>query len=53
MTGTQTYGRSGFCIHGGDSPGSAGCIDLTDQLEAFVHMFREYGKDMELTVKYE
>jgi hypothetical protein len=53
LPGTQTYGRSGFSVHGGDSPGSAGCIDLTDQLEAFIHMFREYGKDMELTVKYE
>src|SRR5689334_20829072 len=26
--GTNTYGRSGFFIHGGDSPGSAGCIDI-------------------------
>ena len=51
--GTQTYGRSGFSIHGGDVPGSAGCIDLTDQLEGFIHMFREYGQDMDLTVKYE
>jgi RHS repeat-associated protein len=27
--GTETYGRSGFHIHGGDDFGSAGCIDLT------------------------
>jgi len=25
---TNTYGRSGFFIHGGDRPGSAGCIDV-------------------------
>ncbi|SFV86499.1 hypothetical protein MNB_SUP05-SYMBIONT-4-421 [hydrothermal vent metagenome] len=25
---TNTYGRSGFFIHGGSSPGSAGCIDM-------------------------
>jgi hypothetical protein len=51
--GTKTHGRSGFSIHGGDSPGSAGCIDLTDQLSAFIKVFREYGKDVDLTVKYE
>lgn len=52
-SGTQTHGRSGFSIHGGDSPGSAGCIDLTDQLSAFIQEFRAYGKDVDLTVKYE
>lgn len=26
--GTNTYGRNNFSIHGGDSWGSAGCIDL-------------------------
>jgi hypothetical protein len=51
--GTHTYGRSGFSIHGGDTAGSAGCVDLTKHLEGFIHMFREYGRDMELTVKYE
>lgn len=25
---TNTYGRTGFFIHGGYTPGSAGCIDL-------------------------
>ncbi|WP_434383812.1 L,D-transpeptidase family protein [Melittangium boletus] len=52
-SGTQTHGRSGFSIHGGDTPGSAGCIDLTRHLEGFIHMFREYGQDMDLTVKYD
>lgn len=26
--GTETFGRSGFFIHGGARPGSAGCIDI-------------------------
>jgi hypothetical protein len=26
--GTDTHGRSGFMLHGGKTPGSAGCIDV-------------------------
>ena len=33
---TQTYGRGGFFIHGGASPGSIGCIDLWNHMEDFV-----------------
>lgn len=50
--GTKTYERSGFSIHGGDSPGSAGCIDLTNSMPAFVQEFRKTGKDLELEVIY-
>lgn len=28
QSGTNTFGRSGFFIHGGKKPGSAGCIDV-------------------------
>jgi hypothetical protein len=28
LPATQTYGRSGFFLHGGSIPGSAGCIDF-------------------------
>jgi hypothetical protein len=35
FTTTQTYGRGGFFIHGGDVPGSAGCIDLTGAIDQF------------------
>lgn len=52
LPGTQTYGRSGFSIHGGEEPGSAGCIDLTHHITAFVHEFRNAGTDLELTVDY-
>ena len=30
---TKTYGRGGFFLHGGSTPGSIGCIDLTSQME--------------------
>ena len=32
---SKTYGRGGFFIHGGDIPGSAGCIDLTTNISQF------------------
>lgn len=38
-----TYGRSGFSIHGGDSLGSAGCIDLSSAMPLFVLRFLSYG----------
>lgn len=28
LSTTDTMGRSGFFIHGGSTPGSAGCIDI-------------------------
>jgi RHS repeat-associated protein len=33
--GTETYGRSGFAIHGGAQPGSRGCIDLCNAAPDF------------------
>jgi hypothetical protein len=51
MQGTVTHGRSGFSIHGGDTPGSAGCIDLTIHMNDFVSVFLSYGKDVVLTVE--
>ncbi|MCK6422012.1 MAG: DUF2778 domain-containing protein [Aquabacterium sp.] len=33
---TVTHGRGGFFIHGGSIPGSAGCIDLTSQMDRFI-----------------
>ncbi|MEZ5601109.1 MAG: DUF2778 domain-containing protein [Candidatus Competibacteraceae bacterium] len=33
---TETFGRGGFFIHGGATPGSAGCIDLTNHMDRFV-----------------
>ncbi|WP_020201852.1 DUF2778 domain-containing protein [Cupriavidus sp. WS] len=50
--GTEVYGRSNFTIHGGWFPGSIGCIDLTNSMEAFAKEFLYYAKDMELEVRY-
>ena len=52
MEGTNTYGRSGFSIHGGATPGSAGCIDLTKNNNAFHYWLKTYGKPVKLNVKY-
>jgi hypothetical protein len=50
--GTNTYRRSGFSIHGGDDPGSAGCVDMTSNIDAFARKFRNHGRDMILKVDY-
>ena len=33
-------------------PGSAGCIDLTDQMDGFADWFKKNGKDLILYVTY-
>lgn len=40
LPATQTHGRGGFFIHGGDVPGSAGCIDLTLHMDRFIEQLR-------------
>jgi hypothetical protein len=54
---TQTHGRGGFFVHGGNVPGSAGCIDLTMHIDRFVkQLTSELGGKPEcyipLTVSY-
>ena len=42
-------------MHGGFTPGSAGCVDLVDQMDGrtgFGKWFRDNGKDVVLVVKY-
>ena len=51
-SGTNTFGRTDFSIHGGDYPGSGGCVDLTNHMSDFVKHFTSYGADMDLVVKY-
>jgi hypothetical protein len=41
MPGTETHGRGGFFIHGGSVAGSAGCIDLTADINRFMTRLRE------------
>lgn len=47
-----TFGRKDMAIHGGSSPGSAGCIDLTDRMADFAKEFRKMGVDLKLYVDY-
>jgi hypothetical protein len=47
---THTFGRGGFFIHGGTSPGSAGCIDLTGQMEDFAKVIAPY-KDCKIMLR--
>ena len=49
---TNTYGRDNFSIHGGWNLGSAGCIDLTGQINMFTSWFESTGKDLLLYVEY-
>lgn len=41
--GTDVFNRSGFSIHGGDSPGSAGCIDLTSHMPDFIKKYLQHA----------
>ena len=50
---TDTLERSGFSIHGGIEPGSAGCIDLMENSAEFMEFHRKYGEGAELHVTYD
>jgi hypothetical protein len=52
IRGTNTFGRSGFSIHGGLLPGSAGCIDLCGGMPGFVSAFRATNRPLVLRVQY-
>lgn len=45
-------GRDGFAVHGGNSAGSAGCIDLTEFMPDFTAYFQSIGRDLPLFVSY-
>lgn len=49
---TNTFGRDGFSVHGGEIPGSAGCIDLTSEMDGFSKWFENNGKDVIIFVSY-
>ena len=49
---TNTYGRDDFSIHGGWFPGSAGCIDLTSNMDNFVALFDYIENDLIIKVEY-
>ena len=47
---TNTYGRSGMYIHGGKWRGSAGCIDLTSNVNDFMNWFSQQTDFVKLKV---
>jgi hypothetical protein len=50
---TRTFGRGGFFIHGGASPGSAGCVDLTGNMGKLAEIIQKLkGFKIKLVVKY-
>jgi len=51
---TKFYDRDpgSFNIHGGNNPGSAGCVDLTDDNEDFHDWLGDQSGPVELTVDY-
>lgn len=51
-SGNTMYGRGGFTIHGGDTPGSAGCIDLTGAMDDFAKRYKGYDQDILVVVRY-
>jgi hypothetical protein len=52
MPETQTHGRSGFFVHGGDTPGSAGCIDVGNQDAVLFPQLRKLNEPVYLRVEY-
>ena len=49
---TNTFGRHSMYVHGGNVPGSAGCIDLTYANDDFYNDFKNYNGTLPLKVKY-
>ena len=52
---TDTKHREGFYLHGGEVPGSAGCIDTTDSMDEVAKFIRasEYPMDIYVNYKYD
>ncbi|MFI3272601.1 MAG: L,D-transpeptidase [Pseudomonadota bacterium] len=49
--GNELYGRSGFFVHGGDEPGSAGCLDLGEWDSEFFYNLGNTDEEVKITVK--
>ena len=49
---TNTYGRSGFYIHGGKTPGSRGCIDLCSRADDFFSVVGTDPGSLDVDVDY-
>ena len=49
---TNTFGRKDFYIHGGDKPGSAGCIDIGHNDANLLAALKAISAIIEVTVRY-
>lgn len=45
-SGTNTFGRGSFYLHGGCIAGSIGCIDLLENMDNFILIFENYRKNL-------
>ncbi len=52
IIGTNTYGRDGFFFHGGERPGSAGCINLQRCDTQFHDLLANHDGPVPVTVNY-
>lgn len=50
LPGTETYGRSGFFVHGGRRPGSAGCVDVGASEDEFFKRIKQNQGPLALRV---
>jgi hypothetical protein len=48
---TNMYGRSGFFFHGGEKPGSAGCVDVGCNDEELFPLMKKQRKLFKIKVK--
>lgn len=51
-SGTNTYGRKGFYIHGGKKPGTKGCIDLGKNDIKFHNLLKDHAGKVDVKVNY-
>jgi RHS repeat-associated protein len=52
LSPSEVGNRRNFFIHGGDFPGSVGCIDLCKQNDLFFKVFAPYSAPLKLQAKY-
>ena len=50
--GTNTYGRENFFLHGGQKPGSAGCIDVNACDTAIHDILKDHKGPVRVDVRY-
>jgi RHS repeat-associated protein len=50
--GTDTFGRDNFFLHGGKTPGSAGCIDAQNCIDDIHRLLKNHDGVVPVTVRY-